>query len=225
MRINRRRLAVMVSLLIPLLGLSWLLAYAYGLFEPSYDGHRISYWISLRTRTLNRGNPSATALRVLGTNGLAIPKVDSRAVPYLVKSLRLQDSRLRTWYFQQFNRLAPRWQKLLPPPVMPEIARLNASWMLGDTGPASADTIAALASCATNENGAIAMQVLMSIGVSTPEGIRGISEFASKDTNGLNRSIALGGFTRLERDPDPAIREAASKALDKMGAEHPLKDK
>jgi len=111
-----------------LLGIVGIIFFVFGSREPSYKGHRLSYWLEPpRSGAGVKGNESVIALRKIGSN----------AVPFLIHDLKAKDSAFGLFYRTNWPRLPVWLQKKLPTPQTPEARRGRAVWALETLGPAA----------------------------------------------------------------------------------------
>jgi hypothetical protein len=130
----RKRLRIAFAVL--LLGIAEVLAWELlREKEPVYDSKPLSYWIR-RPRAINMhlGEPYT----------VAIPALNSRAVPILIRYLGIRDGPLKRFYMTKWATL-PDWIRTrLPRPMAADHVRLNSILALGQMGPAAKPAVPSL---------------------------------------------------------------------------------
>lgn len=198
---------------------------------PVYQGKPLGYWIE---RSGQYPGPVANVSAFPPhLSGQTLPRVDSNAVPYLIKALDRHDGRIRHNYCTVWRKL-PTWaQKWLPKPFLPVYIRLNAVEALGEIGPGAKRAIPALSRVATGDKVPVvrwlAVGSLGRIGIEE-QGARLALVEALQDRASLvsyTAMLVLAGdrmaegnptntLVQLLRDSDHAIRSCASNVLRRM---------
>jgi len=214
----RKRRILLVSLAVGVLGgLAWLVLRPPP--EPVYEGKPLGYW--LRHPTITR----VTNFPVLGMFAIRFPKVDSNAVPFLLKALEHQDGVFDKQYGKLWARLPQRFRSHLVKPVYPGEIRGNAASILSKMGTNARPAIPALIHVMKNDEGRgarfSAATCLLSIG----GGDETVKEAFREVLN--DKSQSEGVHTMAERylqsDRSEATRSAAVARPDFDIFKEPLK--
>ena len=166
-------------------------ALAWGIWparEPVYQGARVSFWIDL---------PGYDASQF----GF-FPKVDSNAIPFLVKALRRQTGSLPGIYAKAYN-VSPAWlqRRLRAPREYSDwMVRANASELLGRVGTNSPAALTGLLRVLKQEKNAV-------VKVYAVESLQKI---------GAGNDAAETGIIEALHDKAPEVRDAAQDALRKL---------
>lgn len=136
-RVRTKRRVLLASFGVAVLGgFAWLALRAPP--EPVYEGKPLGYWLRHPTLT------PVTNLPVLGLTSMRFPKVDSNAIPFLIKTLERQDGTFDRQYGKLWVKLSPRFRSHLPMPVFPGESRANAASVLCKMGTNAKPAIPAL---------------------------------------------------------------------------------
>ena len=104
--------------------------------EPIYDGKPINYWINHPHTEHPFMNPGT---KRFNSGEVYFPKVDSNAVPFLIRALNRRDGRFNKAYRTLYYKMYPSMRRLLPSPKpadaeTDELIRLVAVVVLGRIG-------------------------------------------------------------------------------------------
>src|SRR5579872_5966405 len=130
-----RNRILLFSLLVLILGVFAWLVLLHGQPEPVYKEKRVSFWIN----NLGRGD-----VKSIGRAMDTLTRQGSNSVPYLIKALEMQESRVHKTYRALWRNLPPWTKNLVPRPVDAEDVRVNAAITFGLIGEDARAAIPAL---------------------------------------------------------------------------------
>ena len=151
--------------------------------EPLYDGKPVDYWLR----------------RIIWTT-TELPKVDSNAVPVLIKALHKKDGTAHRVYAFVYY-ISPTWTKMrLPMPQPDSVIRMRAVDWLGELGPRARPAIPALIQVIQNDTN-------LSVRLKVPRALAAID---------INDPAARAALIEASKDKDLSVRMEALQILKPM---------